>query len=184
MGGGGEALRDGQQCPLVPTAGSPGTLRGSLVQQFGGDASRALCPCSEVEGSGEGWRKRGVRLPIEGAGGGAYEALEFQEEGSLPGVCDGGEVSTCPILTGLPRAEVAVSEGRGAPDIRAEVGMGRCGSSNGSRASGAPRTPKRKSMPERMEGLRHCVASSRMAMEKWRVRGRSSMGPGQAVCVG
>ena len=106
------------------------------MQPFGGDARRALCPGREVEGSWEGWGERSVWLPIEGAGGGAYEALEFEEEGSLPGVCDGGEVSTCPVLTGLPRAEVAVSEGRGAPDIRAEVGMCRCGGSNGGRAPG------------------------------------------------
>ena len=55
MGSGGKALRDGQQRPFMSSAGSPRSLRGALMQPFGGDASRPLCPGSEVEGSGEGW---------------------------------------------------------------------------------------------------------------------------------
>ena len=77
-----------------------------------------------------------MRLPIESTGGSASQALELKVKWALPGMCDCREVCSCPILTGLPRAEVAVSEGRGTPDIRAEVGMGRCGSSDGSRAPG------------------------------------------------
>ena len=136
MGSGGKALRDGQQRPFMSSAGSPRSLRGALMQPFGGDASRPLCPGSEVEGSGEGWGERSMWLPIEGTGGGAYEALELEVKWSLPGVRDCGEVSTRPVLTSLPRAEMVVSERRGTPDIRTEVGVGSCGSSYGSGAPG------------------------------------------------
>ena len=72
MGSGGKALRDGQQRPFMSSARSPRSLRGALMQPFGGDASRPLCPGGQVKGSREVWREGGMRLPIEGTGGSAY----------------------------------------------------------------------------------------------------------------
>ena len=57
-------------------------------------------------------------------------------EGALSGVCDYGEVCGCPVLTGLPRTEVFVSERCRSPDVRSEVRVGSCGGGN---CSGATR---------------------------------------------
>ena len=69
-------------------------------------------------------------LPIEGTGGSTYQALEFKVGRALPGVCDCGEVSCCPILTGLPGAQVFISERCRPPDVRSEVCMGSGGGGN------------------------------------------------------